>query len=107
MSAERDALRFLELLYRGKPEPSVIVVTPKAANGDFGRSHFVPSPKDALDYVVGAVDVYTRITPIARKPASGRGKAADSIALPGVWAELDGLEERVRRLELERDGGDA
>lgn len=90
MSAEQqDALRFLELLYRGKPEPSVIVVTPKASNGSWARSHFVRSPQDALPYVLGAVDVYTRITPIAQRPQKGRGNADDSIALPSVWAEFD------------------
>ena len=43
-----------------------------------------------MHYVVGKVDVYTRITLLACRPAKGgRGTEDDAIALPGVWAEFD------------------
>jgi len=90
MSARQDALTYLEALHGERPQPSVIVVTPTTKGGGFARSHFVRSPQDAVDYVVGGVDVYVRITPLARRPKDGgRGIADDAIALPAVWAELD------------------
>jgi hypothetical protein len=89
VSAARDALAYLEALHGARPQPSVIVVTPTKQDGRFAQSHFVRSPDDALPYVLGNVDVYVRITPIARKPARGRGVADDAVALPAVWAELD------------------
>jgi hypothetical protein len=49
----------------------------------------VRSPQDALGYVVGLVDVFARVCPLARKPRSGRGTAEDSIQLPGTFADLD------------------
>ena len=89
VTARADALAYLEALHGERPEPSVIVVTPTTRAGGFGRSHFVRSPKDALDYVLGVVDVYVRITPIAHRLRTGRGTAEDAITLPTVWAELD------------------
>jgi hypothetical protein len=89
VSVKRDALTYLEALHGERPQPSVIVVTPTKPSGGFARSHFVRSPQDALDYVLGAVDVYVRVTPIAGRLKDGRGTAADAIALPAVWAELD------------------
>jgi hypothetical protein len=89
MSATRDARWFFDELYRGKPDDSLIVITAKEGSG-FGRSHFVQHADGALPYVLGVVDVYTRITVIGSMlRGRGRGKAEHSVALPGVWAELD------------------
>jgi len=44
---------------------------------------------EATRLVVGAVDVYTRITIIGKRPMTGRGTAADSVAVPGLWFEID------------------
>jgi len=82
-TTERDARLYLGTLYQGQPESTVIAV------GDFRRPHFCYSPEDALAWVVGKRDVYARITLLGGKPAKGRGTAADSVALPGVWAEVD------------------
>ncbi len=84
----RDALAYLEALFAGRPDPSVIVVTARNGKG-LGPSRFPLSPQDALPLVLGAVDTYVRITPLAHKPERGRGSAADAVSLPGVWAEID------------------
>ena len=89
MTARSDALTYLEALHGERPERSVIAVTPTTVDGRFARSHFVRSPQDALDFIVGAVDVYVRVTPIAAALKQGRGTTEDAIALPAVWAELD------------------
>jgi len=82
-TTERDARLYLGTLYHGQPESTVIAV------GDFRRPHFCYTPADAMHYVAGQRDVYARITYLGGRPKSGRGTAADSVALPGAWAEVD------------------
>lgn len=48
----------------------------------------------ALDYIqqldaVGREGIYLRATTVRQAPAQGRGTAADSLAFPGFWADLD------------------
>jgi hypothetical protein len=79
---EFDARHYLRALYQGQPEGTLIAV------GTLTRPHFCYSVDDALHWVIGARDVYARITLLGGRPAR-RGAAADSVALPGVWAEVD------------------
>ena len=82
-SVEFDARHFLAALYHEQPTGTLIAV------GELTRPHFVRSALDALPWVVGKQDVYTRITLLGARPQRGRGTAADSVYLPGVWAEVD------------------
>ena len=83
MSAERDAEMFLADVYARQPEGTVIAVGPKS------KQHFVLNPSGALPWIVGKPDSYCRVTLLARRPEKGRGKAADSVALPGLVADFD------------------
>src|SRR5688572_11824829 len=88
IDVERDALAYLEALYDGRPEGSLIVITQKVDTR--WPSHFVHSPRDALPYVIGHVDVYARVTPLRKRPDRGRrGGAELAAALQGVWADID------------------
>jgi hypothetical protein len=88
VSAQTDASAYLGALFDQRPEGSLIVITP-TKDGKFERSRFCRSVEAALYYVLGTIDTYVRITPVGREPKSGRGKAADAVALQGVWCELD------------------
>jgi hypothetical protein len=80
---ERDARLFLETLFEQQPPKTVIAI------GDARKPHFVLSPADALAWVVGKSDVYVRMSLLAGKPATPRGKKEDSVAILGVWADID------------------
>ncbi len=81
---ERDARLFLTDVFGSEPPGLVaITVAPK-----WGSPHCVKTPADALWYVVDKPDVYFRIGLVAHKPAK-RGEESDTVAIPGVWAEID------------------
>lgn len=80
---DRDARLFFDDVYREQPPDTVIAV------GTFARPHFVRSPDGALPYIVGKRNVFTRVTLLAGRPAKGRGRDSDSVALPGLVGDLD------------------
>jgi hypothetical protein len=79
---EFDARAFLRDLFSDLPDDLLIAV------GNLTKPHFVRTPDDALPYVIGKRDIYTRITLLRSRPER-RGRAEDSAALPGVWLEVD------------------
>jgi hypothetical protein len=81
--AERDARLFLNDVYARQPEGTVIAV------GSKSKPHYVLNAAGALPWIVGKTDVYCRVTLLAHQPKTGRGKAVDSVALPGLVADLD------------------
>jgi hypothetical protein len=83
-----DTAVFMNALYGAKPADSQIVISTKNGKG-WGPSTFTTSVTEAAELVAGAIDVYTRITTIGERPKEGRGKAADSVAVPGLWLEVD------------------
>jgi hypothetical protein len=80
---ERDARLFLNDVYGGQPDGTVIAV------GPVKRPHYVYGPEDALSYIVNKIDRYCRVTLLGGRPKSGRGAAEDSVALPGLVADFD------------------
>jgi hypothetical protein len=80
---ERDARLFLHDLYGNKPEGTLIAVGPVT------RPHYVASAEDAVPYVVGQRDAYVRMSLLGERPATGRGREEDSVALTVVWADVD------------------
>ena len=81
---ERDARLFLEDVFGAQPGGLIaITIAPK-----WGSPHCVKTPADALHYVVGRRDVYFRLGLVAHRPKK-RGIEADTVAIPGVWAEVD------------------
>ena len=81
---ERDARLFLETLYGGRPDGLIAITIAPA----WDKPHCVKTPADAPHYVVGKRDVYYRLG-LVRHPPKKRGTEADTIGIPGVWAEFD------------------
>ena len=79
---------FMEALYGRKPDGSLIVISTRNGRG-WGPTSFADHITEAAGLVAGAVDVYTRISVIGEIPPRGRGTAALSIAIPGLWVEVD------------------
>ncbi|MGZ6669884.1 MAG: hypothetical protein ACXVH3_35005 [Solirubrobacteraceae bacterium] len=79
----RDARLFLETLFERQPADTLIAV------GDVKKPRFVETPEAALYYVVDRRDVYVRMSLLAKRPDSPRGKAKDSAVIFGVWADID------------------
>ena len=86
MSAEqeRDARLFLEELYGPEPDGLIAITVAPAWN----KPRCCKAPAGAIYYAVGRRDVYFRLGLVARQP-HGRGVEADTIAIPGVWVEID------------------
>jgi hypothetical protein len=82
------AARTFGLELYGQAPAGLIALSSKNGRG-WGPTSVVSTLEDFISQVAGAVDVYARITLIGDKPARGRGTEADSIAMPGVWTELD------------------
>lgn len=78
----RDAELFMATLFADQPAGTLISV------GSVRSPVCVPTVDEALPHVVGKQDVYVRITLLGRRPKR-RGSAADSVAIPGVWVEID------------------
>jgi hypothetical protein len=79
-----QALTFLTLLHGAEPQGLIaITVAPR-----WGSPHRVYTPQDALPYVVGKPDVYTRIGLLERLD-HGRGTANATVQIPGAWVEID------------------
>jgi hypothetical protein len=81
--SERDARLFLGEAYREQPVGTVLAV------GPIRRPHYLRSPLDALPYCVGKHNAFCRVTLLAGRPAKGRGKDEDSVALPTLVGDLD------------------
>jgi hypothetical protein len=84
--SEADSLRFLEELYGPDPPGRILISTP---HGKRWPTHACVQPRDALHYVLGVVDVFHRVTLVARKPKTGRGTAKDTSALTALWLDVD------------------
>src|SRR5687768_5550160 len=82
------ARMWLDVLYPGDT-PGMIHVS---ATGNWAGRAF--NDRDQAVEYMQAMDpregVYLRATTLRRQPATGgRGSAADSLALPGLWADID------------------
>jgi hypothetical protein len=84
----QEARAFLRALYDGKPDGSLIAVSPRV-EGRWGRTSFYDDVEQAAEGVVGGVDLYARITALVERPPTGRGDETLSASIPGVWCELD------------------
>jgi hypothetical protein len=83
-----DARLFLDELYGQGFAADLILAISSKNGGRWGSTSFADCAERALAQVVGHVDVYTRITMLAGRPAR-RGEAKDSAALATIWAEAD------------------
>jgi hypothetical protein len=82
---ERDAALFLEQLYGIEPDDGLLI---SLSTFKPFRQHFCSDVGEALTYVIGHADIYHRVTLLDER-VHGRGKKADSAAMPAVWMELD------------------
>ncbi|MBD5832149.1 ATP-binding protein [Janibacter melonis] len=83
---------WLDRVYSDAPGFLSVAHAPK--DGPWGSGSVVPTAAAALERIIkleGATPqgIYLRTTTLARKPDRGRGVAADSLALPGLWADVD------------------
>jgi hypothetical protein len=82
---ERDAALFFEQLYGIEPGDGLLI---SLSTFKPFRQEFCSDVGEALAYVIGHADIYSRVTLLSR-PVPGRGKKEDSAAMPAVWMELD------------------
>jgi hypothetical protein len=81
------ARMWLDVLYPGNT-PGLIHVS---ATGNWTGRAFTDRDQ-AVEYMAGQDQregVYLRATTLGAQPTGGRGSAADSCALPGLWADID------------------
>ena len=92
MTAASEAERYFEALYGTNPPGLIGLSFASRANGKlkFGSTECVSTAADAAASVLGVIDVYARIGLLREQPPHGRRGTEDlTLALPGLWAELD------------------
>lgn len=75
MSPHRDAELFTAALFASAPAGTLLVVS---IAPNWAKPHFVTGPSGVIDYAVGTVDAYVRLTSIAKRPPRGK-RAGDEL----------------------------
>jgi hypothetical protein len=78
---------FFELLYGEQPPGKILICE---TSGKRWSTHACLRPADAVQYVLGHVDVFHRVGLVAEKPPAGRrGDESATAALTAVWLDID------------------
>jgi hypothetical protein len=87
VSAGHDALTFFELLYGEQPPGQILICE---TDGNRWTTHACLRPTDAVQCVLGHVDVFHRVGLVDHKPPTGkRGDESFTTALTTIWHDID------------------